>query len=261
MRKPIRIALAVLLGSIVGVIAWQVLRGPVYQGKTLSSWILQHAKSSAPPNQDRAAQESAEIAICRIGTNGLPTLLAWAGMRDSWFRKKMLTLMSDEVRWKSRVLSANDYHAGASYGFGVLKSIAKPAVPSLIKLLNDSDPNIRSGAAFCLCQIGPAAAEAVPALLQSLDDPEAQSNAFAALRSIGVKPDVLVPVLIGYLSSTNMGQRGWVVSPLSELGTDAQAAVPKLLESLDSPEAGLRRAATNLLRKIDPDAAAKAGVK
>jgi len=48
MRKPIRIALAVLLGKIVVDIAWQVLRRPVYQGKTLSSWILQHAKSSEP---------------------------------------------------------------------------------------------------------------------------------------------------------------------------------------------------------------------
>ena len=72
-------------------------------------------------------------------------------------------------------LIAHDYHA-------VFKSVAKPAVPSLIKLLNESDPSILYGAAFCLCQIGPAAAEeAVPAL----------SNGFQSLQCLkGVGTDV-----------------------------------------------------------------------
>ena len=188
----------------------QSLRGrqAVYHGKTLFYWLIQLADTPEPPNQISAAHDAAETAIHQIGTNGLPTLLAWAGKRDSPLQKKIRALMSDDVRGKFG-FTANDYHAAASYGFGVLKSIAKPAVPSLIRLLRDTDPDIRSGAAFCLCQIGPAAQEAVPALLQSLDDPEAQSNAFAALRSIGAKPDVVVPVLMSYLSSTNMGQRGW----------------------------------------------------
>ena len=263
MRKRVYIALAVVLVLLAGVIAWQVLRlrEPVYQGKTLLYWLMQHAKTSEPPNQDRAAREAAEVAIRHFGTNGLPTLLAWAGRKDAPFKKKMLTLLSEEMRAKLQPLSASDFHAAASYGFGVLRSIAKPAVPGLIKLLNDTDPNIRSGAAFCLCRIGPEAEEAVPALVRSLDDPETQNNAFAALRSISTNPDVVMPVLMGYLSSTNMGQQGWALSRLPQFGADAKTAIPRVQEFLDDPQLYLRQAATNALKKIDPEAAAKAGVK
>jgi hypothetical protein len=263
MHKRVHMALAVLLVAVGGVIGWQVLRHrePVYQGKPLLFWIFQHANSSAPSNQDRAAREAAEVAIRHIGTNGLPTLLAWAGRRDAPFKKKALTLLSEEMRAKLQPFSASDSHAAASYGFGVLRSIAKPAVPGLIRLLNDTDPDIRSGAAFCLCRIGPEAEEAVPALLQSLDDPETLNNAFAALRSISTNPDVVMPVLIGYLSSTNMGQQGWALSRLPEFGADAKKAIPRVQEFLDDPQLYLRQAATNALKKIDPEAAAKAGVR
>jgi hypothetical protein len=262
MRKRYRILIALLVVAIAGVIAREVLRErqPVYQGKKLFYWLMQHAKTSEPPNQNSVAHEAAEIAILHIGTNGLPALLAWASTRDSPLKKKMRTLMSNVVRGEYG-FKANDYHAAASYGFGVLKSVAEPAVPGLIKLLNDTDPDIRSGAAWSLGQIGPAAGDAVPALLRSLDDPEAQSNAFAALRSIGAKPDAVVPVLMGYLSSTNMGQQGWALSRLSEFRADARIAIPKVLEFLDVPQTYLRQAATNALKNIDPEAAGKAGVK
>jgi hypothetical protein len=39
MRKPYRIALAVLLVAVVGLIAWQILGEPDYQGKRLSVWL------------------------------------------------------------------------------------------------------------------------------------------------------------------------------------------------------------------------------
>jgi HEAT repeat protein len=109
--------------------------------------------------------------------------------------------------------------------------------------------------------MGPAADEAVPALLQCLDDPATRNNAFAALRSISAKPDVVVPVLIGHLSSPTKHQQGWALYCLSEFGADAKTAVPSVLKLLDDSYPYLRQAATNALKKIDPDAAAKAGVK
>ena len=263
MRRRVQIAVAVLLVAIAGVLAWQVFRSrqPTYQGRTLLFWLEQHAENSTPSDQNRAAYEAAEIALRHIGTNALPTLLAWAGWRDAPFRKKTLTLLSGEARVKLGVYSANDYHALASYGFGVLKSVAKPAVPGLIPLLNDADPDTRSGAAWCLCRMGPAAEEAVPALLQSLDDPATRNNAFAALRSISAKADVVVPVLIGHLSSPPKHRQGWALSRLSEFGPDAKTAVPEVLKFLDDPQPWFRETATNVLKRIDPAAAAKAGVR
>jgi hypothetical protein len=263
MRTRVRIALTVLVLATAGVVGWQVLRarGPTYQGRTLLSWLEQHGTSSAPSEQDRAALEAAEIALRHIGTNALPTLSAWAGCRDSPFRTKTLTLLSDEARAKLRVYSANDYHAFASYGFGVFRSIAKPAVPGLIQLLGDSDPDTRAGAAFCLCRIGPAAEEAVPALLRCLGDSATRDNAFAALRSISAKPDVVVPVLIGHLGSPAMDQQAWALKCLGEFGADAKTALPAVLTLLDDHQLYVRQTATNALRKIDPAAAAGVGVK
>lgn len=263
MRKRVWVALAVCLVAVAGVICWQIarLRQPVYQGKTLLEWLWLHAGTPAFSDEDRAAHQAAVNAVRHIGTNGLPTLLAWAGMKDSPFKKKVLKLMGEEARSKLGVCTANDYRAAASYAFGMLQSMAKPAVPDLVKLLQDPEPDVRSGAASCLGRIGPAAEEAVPALVKSLDDPEAQNNAFAALRCMGAKSDVVLPVLISYLSYTNLGQQGWALAHLPELGPDAKAAVPKMVELLNSPDEYLRRGATNFLPKIDPEAAVKAGVK
>jgi HEAT repeat protein len=173
----------------------------------------------------------------------------------------MLAFAVKDVRWKLRLFSANDFRSAASYGFGVLGAAARPAVPGLIKLLADTDPDVRSGAAYCLCQIGPAAKEAVPALIQKLDDPDAHGNVFAAVRAIEPSPDLVVGALIGHLSSSNTGKQIWALSALSAVGADAKAAVPKVLKLLDSPHLLLRLNATNALKAIDPEAAAKAGVK
>jgi HEAT repeat protein len=55
--------------------------------------------------------------------------------------------------------------------------------------------------------------------------------------------------------------QGWALSRLPEFGADAKKAIPRVQELLDDPQLYLRQAATNTLKKIDPDAAAKAGVK
>jgi HEAT repeat protein len=120
---------------------------------------------------------------------------------------------------------------------------------------------MRADAAICLSSIGPAAEEATPALLQNLEDPKTQLKALTALRSISKKPDLVVSVLIGFLSSTNPSQQCWALSSLSDLEAAARTAVPKVLELLDAARPDIRQAATNALKQIDPEAAARAGVK
>jgi HEAT repeat protein len=51
------------------------------------------------------------------------------------------------------------------------------------------------------------------------------------------------------------------IRALGEYGGDANAAVPQLLEALKDPNYSIRNSATNALKKIDPEAAAKAGIK
>ena len=48
---------------------------------------------------------------------------------------------------------------------------------------------------------------------------------------------------------------------LERFGTNSQGAVPALVLLLSDPHADVRSAITNALKAIDPEAAAKAGVK
>jgi HEAT repeat protein len=48
---------------------------------------------------------------------------------------------------------------------------------------------------------------------------------------------------------------------LARIGTNAQQTVPDLIPMLNDSNALIRSAATNALKAIDPEAAAKAGVK
>ena len=81
MRTRVRIALAVWLGAIVGMLLWQGLRErePTYQGKGLRVWLREARQERGQAIQ----QGKAAVAVRHIGTNAIPTLLAMLGRRDS----------------------------------------------------------------------------------------------------------------------------------------------------------------------------------
>jgi len=253
MRRSIRIALAILVLLLVSWGMWRVLRSePTYEGRPLASWLQQHA--DAAYTGDQRAREEAEIAIQHIGTNALPTLWLWITKRDSSAKKFLLANwpFGERALIQLGVHPAGEYHAKTTYACGVLKAAARPLVPGLILLLKDSDPDIRSSAAFALGRIGPAAEAAVPALMASLADSAAQNNALAALRAIDVKPEILVRVLGEFLSSTNLGQQLWAMANLAAYGTNARSAAPKILELIHDPRWYLGNAASNCIKEIDP---------
>lgn len=257
----LRILFSILLFAVGGSIAWWVLF-PGREQRLLTLIIKCAAASRA---NDIPAREASEAAIRRFGTNALPVLMTWAGKeKDSAFAIRMRTALKPLERY-SRHLYANDYHAAAHWGFGVLGSAAKPAVPGLIALLKSPDPFIQDSAVLCLGAVGPAAEEAVPALLPLTKDQPAgipnPNNAVVALGLIHARSEMVVPVLIGYLngSSAKSGQQGWSIQALARFGPEAKAAVPSLVRLLDHP---LDNAfATNALKKIDSEAAARVGVK
>jgi HEAT repeat protein len=74
---------------------------------------------------------------------------------------------------------------------------AKEAVPALIAVLQDPDPEFVREAQFALGNIGPAAASAVPALLRSLssDNERVRNSAFYAIGHIGPAAKEAVPTL------------------------------------------------------------------
>jgi HEAT repeat protein len=63
------------------------------------------------------------------------------------------------------------------------------------------------------------------------------------------------------LTDTNRFIRGWACNAMGEFGTNAEPYVPTLISLLKDPENQVRERAALALKQIDPEAAAKAGVK
>src|SRR5579864_2809300 len=116
MRKRCRIALAVLLVAIIGVISWQSLREPVYQGKRLTVWLEQYGTNHFPTVRDGPLGKEAETAVRRIGTNAIPVYLKILTARDLPLKLKVMALVSN--RWLARlqVRSVYDYRWRGAFG-------------------------------------------------------------------------------------------------------------------------------------------------
>jgi HEAT repeat protein len=141
--------------------------------------------------------------------------------------------------------------------------------PAVAEFLNDlpgvrlcylEAPARRGDAVKELGKFGPAAKAAVPVLLQILKghDAATRSTAATVLGEIKSDPDVVIPALIGCLGDADLEAEA--ADALGDFGPLAKAAVPKLLPLLHGDKEA-RHAANHALRKIDPIAAAKAGVR
>jgi HEAT repeat protein len=264
MRKRVQIALAVLLVALAGVIIWQVLRErePIYQGKPLSVWLLQYGTNHWSEGHWCASRKGeldtqAENAIRQIGTNAIPTCLRIISTRDSLLFK-LVSLLPE--RWLPLVYrpSPPEYQFRGAYGLIALGADAKPAVPALISLLNDSHGEVRYAAVFALDELGSLAEDALPSMVKCLKPDE--------FHSIRLEPERAIPVLVRLLDEAQNQPhceriRDNAMSGLRQFRALAKPAIPTLLRLLNDANEDTRWQATNALMDIDPEAAAKAGVK
>jgi HEAT repeat protein len=134
---------------------------------------------------------------------------------------------------------------------------ARPAVPLLVRLLDDGDPGDEEQALETLAAIGPEAREAVPALLARIEqDDEAEQEA-ATLLHIDPRPEAVA--LLGRMLDRGRGCY-WFVMSLDTLGPQAKPAVPLLLRLLCNKDHEIYQRAARALRRLDPKAADTAGV-
>jgi HEAT repeat protein len=119
----------------------------------------------------------------------------------------------------------------------------------------------RCGAALNLGGLGPTAKAAVPSLIAVLQGPEVgmHETVIQALGNIHSNPEIVIPLLIPYLTNDDMNDE--VATALGKYGSQAKAAFPKIVPLLTAKDKDARKAAQFALKNIDPEAAAKVGVK
>jgi hypothetical protein len=158
----------------------------------------------------------------------------------------------------------------ASAALGTIHEDPKHVVPILLDFLekNRDNPILRDGTEFSLGQFGPQAESAVPALLKSLNNPDFATHqmAIVALGRIRAQPGRVVPALTAKLAAEKETSKSvndfWVtLGSLGQFGSDARPAVPILLQLASDSDPDIRANAIETLKKIDPDAAAKAQIK
>ena len=246
-RTHIIVASLILLVIVISGVVFFFLRPtrePVYQGKPLSVWLKAYDLKRSGGSIEMFGLEWRETdkIVKQAGTNVIPTLLR----------------LLREENVKKHNVGVNGHEA--SMGFVALRANAKAAIPSLMEIY-EQNPAARVDVLYCLSCIGPAAEEAVPWLLQKLPDTDChvRSGAIAALGEIHAQSDQVVPVLITYLNDSNGMVRVDSVLALANYKTNARPAVPVLIGLLTDKD--VKRSVSLALKEIDPEAAAKAGLK
>ena len=148
---------------------------------------------------------------------------------------------------------------------------AKAAVATLTEVLTHDSAAVRACAVLALGRIGSDAKPALPAIRKALrdNDPNVRGRAAIALWRVSRQPNEATPALIAALKDAHKLKRedvsDWTVRRLlrtiGEIGRPAKDAGAALLPFLKSPDDGVRWWAHQTLKKVDPQAAKKAGVR
>ncbi len=242
MKKTVGIVIGLLFATILGLLVWRASgdREPVYEGRTLTSWLDHHVASSAAwPPYNSPGWKKADEALRAIATNGIPVLLKMIRAKDPpRFVLKVFNL-AGRYRWTHfHYRYALERNEEAEYAFEVLKERAVGAVPGLIKIYEENvSPSSQRCAALALGHIGRGATPAVPALLKRFSHTNADVRFYAvsAVMSIRGEPGVVVPALTSALKDSNVNVRWNALVGLSMFGSVARPAVPEILKMLNDP--------------------------
>ena len=147
-------------------------REPVHAGKKLSVWLGELSAMTFPRECDpdtRPAQ-----AVRAIGTNAIPWLLhELSARRGGALKWRLNQLLGRQTLIKFRFEDSHPPLRRAVMGFAALGPIAEPAIPSLLKLIEEGGPGYTATA---LAYVGP---PAIPALQQCVTNYRSLDGKFA----------------------------------------------------------------------------------
>jgi len=248
MKKQTRIVLIglaalLLLAGLAAVVMWQTIRprDPIFRGQRESEWIAQLVY------RDEAQVEQWR----KFGPEGTRVLIRALEGADRPMDRAYRRFYRDMLRLLPGRLAAG---------------LPLPR--------DDLTRATRMNIVYLLSRLSKDAKEATPVMVKSLKDEHAGVGMLAIIYFIRNEDDHvlltelppktkrdLLPEFIRLAQSKDAGSRNNATVALRYYPEQAQVVVPVLTKLLQDSDANVRRIATNSLKKVDPVAAAKAGIK
>jgi len=150
----------------------------------------------------------------------------------------------------------------AAHQLSQLGVAAKPALPVLLKALDDDDKQVWSSVIAAIAAMGPEAQEAIPVLIQRIDGRKGRGRRERDI-SFGVKRvayalsrmgPAAIPPLINALGENDLGLRLAAAQALGSMGLAAHEAVPALVKNLGDGQDSVRDDTARALGLIGPEA-------
>lgn len=151
------------------------------------------------------------------------------------------------------------------HNFGNLGTNGAPAVPAIIRWVNDPDYFVRAGVVSALGDIGKLPDLAVPVLLNALEhdtNSMVRRDAATALGSFANDSETVLPALTKALKSPDWEARGGALSGLGKIQNKPEGVVPLISPFLyDANNNVLQRSAAYALRDLGSQAGYRALLK
>jgi HEAT repeat protein len=211
-----------------------------YRNKSLAVWSVQAQLGKA----------EAKAALKAMGPDAVPGLIRLLSAHEPWLGTHALALYNRlPARLATRLfgkITMPDYRRirwSAAEALGTIGPDAKPAIPALGRILQDSDQQFAFIAAHSLAEIGPGS---VPDLLQALKDanPRMRETVVLHLGNIGADAQSTAVALAEMLNDTNSTVRNSASNSLQRLGA---VAIPALIPIIEHGGPEARSAATRIL--------------
>jgi HEAT repeat protein len=204
--------------------------------ETLEKWAIK-ARSIAPAlfaavqrKKGGEVNEAAANAVLRLGSAAVPALLRALWSEEPHPRRIALSLL------------------------GYMGEKARPAIPSMRKMLADKDATVRFFAVRALG--GVHARSAIPDLLPLLEGEDARlrQQTLGVLMQLNCEAETLVPLLIRWLRGEDEERRLLAAQTLEDLGGEAVPAIAALMAALRDENGDVKSAAARALGRMGPSA-------
>jgi hypothetical protein len=281
---------ASILAACLGIAGWEIfrVREPAYKGRSLSEWLQEYDRPFLDFGIPLGNDPEADPALRHFGARALPYLAEMAESKRDYIRIRAYCGFEALGKAATPVIpllakSVNEPYPIGELAIGAIARTGLDGLETLTNALSHGDSRTRANIALVLGYYGNLGSEKqpyhfsdlsseesavarqliVPILLTftSDSDPQVANHAIWSLSMIREQPEVVIPRLIELLKSPLERTRLYALNALHRYGSKARNAVPGVVKLLDDSDRQIRNDAKSALKTIDPETAAKMGIK